>query len=225
LISVFTDDFRPRGGEGQDSGKRLGSKGEERMSRRVIVAAVVAVLALGAGVALAATQTTASGGTNVCVNDQNGLVRVAETCRAGEQPLTIGGGGGNAQVTQHGTFTVPWGETGTGKVLPLTGVTVSGRCDRFTPPPGTEGDYANAFLVVEAASGQTMDVFTNAFNTDPRGRASASLYLATYGPGYSYPGTAYTLLTANGATATVTAGASVNANNCVFLWQAIEAVN
>ena len=36
-------------------------------------------------------------------------------------------------ITQNGTFSVPWGETGGATVLPLTGVTVSGRCEIFTP--------------------------------------------------------------------------------------------
>lgn len=62
------------------------------MNRAVIIGAAVALLAIGGGVAFAATQAQASGGTNVCVNDANGLVRVADSCRVGEHPLTIGGG-------------------------------------------------------------------------------------------------------------------------------------
>jgi hypothetical protein len=106
-----------------------------------VVAVAVAVLALGLGVSFAATQATASGGTDVCVNNTNGLVRVANLCRDGEHPLTIGGGGAT-QVTQNGTFTVPWSETGTGKVLPLTGVTISGRCDMIPPEFGGERSRA-----------------------------------------------------------------------------------
>jgi hypothetical protein len=63
------------------------------MSRVVIVAVAVVVLALGAGVAFAARQATASGGTDVCVNNTNGLVRVADLCRDGEHRVIIGGGG------------------------------------------------------------------------------------------------------------------------------------
>jgi hypothetical protein len=116
-----------------------------------VVAVAVAVLALGLGVSFAATQATASSGTDVCVNNTNGLVRVANLCRDGEHPLTIGGGGAT-QVTQNGTFTVPWSETGTGKVLPLTGVTISGRCDMIPPEFGGEpGLQLSADELVENA--------------------------------------------------------------------------
>src|SRR5688572_8261732 len=131
-----------------------------------ITFAVIAALALGAGVAVAATQLASSTATTVCVNDTNGLMRAASECREGEHALTIGGGG-NVEATQHGTFTVPWGETGTGKVLPLTGVTVSGRCE--TPPE--LGDVALARILIEAASGTTMDAFTD-FGGHPVGRTS-----------------------------------------------------
>ena len=57
-----------------------------------IVASVVGVLALSAGAAYAATQFAASDGTQVCVGTENGLMRVASTCRASEYRLTIGGG-------------------------------------------------------------------------------------------------------------------------------------
>ena len=83
-----------------------------------IIASVVAVLALGAGAAYAATQLATTDGTQVCVNNTNGLMRVDSACRDGEHLLTIGGGG-NIQVTQEGPVTVGWGSTGTGKTLPL----------------------------------------------------------------------------------------------------------
>lgn len=197
------------------------------MSRRVIAAVIVVALALGAGVAVAATQRTASSGTNVCVNNTNGLMRVAETCRDGEHPLTIGAGGGNGQVTQNGTLTVPWGETGAGKVLPLTGVTVSGQCDVFPGPFGGEG--ANARVLVEAPTGQTMDAFPGQFNASPKGVSSMLLPpAASFFPGMgTSSGTQYAILTANAATATITIGGSIDPDSrtCSYLWQAGEAPN
>jgi len=197
------------------------------MSRRVIAAVVVAVLALGAGVAYAATQ-TASSGTNVCVNDTNGLMRAADACREGEHPLTIGGGGGNGQVTQNGTFAVPWGDTGGPKILPLTGVTVSGRCEVF-PLPFGPGEGANARLLVEAPAGKTMDFFPADFNASPI--AVTSRLLSPGGGFFGGMGQSTTMvsaiLTANAATATITMSGYVdpNARTCTFLWQANEAPN
>ena len=193
------------------------------MNRAVIVAVAVAVLALGAGVAFAATQATAAGGTKVCVNNTNGLVRVADVCRDGERPLTIGGGGAT-QVTQNGTFSVPWGETGSGKVLPLTGVTISGRCDTIPPE---FGGGALPRLLIEAANGTTMDVFAD---IGTAGTGKTSVLLAPAGgsnPGGVLVGTRPAILTSNGATATITVGgtADVNARTCIFLWQAVEAPN
>jgi hypothetical protein len=193
------------------------------MNRAVIVAVAVAVLALGVGVSFAATQTTASGGTDVCVNNTNGLVRVANLCRDGEHPLTIGGGGAT-QVTQNGTFTVPWGETGTGKVLPLTGVTISGRCDMIPPE---FGGGALPRLLIEAANGTTMDVFADAAAS---GTGKTSVLLPPAGgsnPSGVSAGTRYAILTSNGATATITVGgtADVDARTCIFLWQAVEVPN
>ena len=193
------------------------------MNRAVIVAVAVAVLALGAGVAFAATQATAAGGTKVCVNNTNGVVRVADVCRDGEHPLTIGGGGAT-QVTQNGTFSVPWGETGSGKVLPLTGVTISGRCDTIPPE---FGGGALPRLLIEAANGTTMDAFADVAAS---GTGKTSLLLPPAGgsnPSGVSAGTRYAILTSNGATATITVGgtADVNARTCIFLWQAVEAPN
>jgi hypothetical protein len=193
------------------------------MNRAAIVAVAVAVLALGAGVAFAATQATAAGGTKVCVNNTNGVVRVADVCRDGEHPLTIGGGG-TTQVTQNGTFSVPWGETGSGKVLPLTGVTISGRCDTIPPE---FGGGALPRLLIEAANGTTMDAFADVAAS---GTGKTSLLLPPAGgsnPSGVSAGTRYAILTSNGATATITVGgtADVNARTCIFLWQAVEAPN
>lgn len=193
------------------------------MNRAVMVVIAVAVLALGAGVAFAATQATASGGTDVCVNNANGLVRVADRCRDGEHPLTIGGGGAT-QVTQNGTFSMSWGETGSGKVLPLTGVTISGRCET-TPPQFGEG--ASPRLLIEAANGTTMDVFSDFVGG---GAAKTSVLLPPAGgfsPSGVSAGTRYAILTSNGATATITVGGTTDtaAKTCIFLWQAVEAHN
>jgi hypothetical protein len=193
------------------------------MNRAVIVAVVVGVLALGAGVAFAATQATASDGTDVCVNDTNGLVRVADVCRDGEHPLTIGGGGAT-QVTQNGTFSVPWGETGSGKVLPLTGVTITGRCDAI-PPEFGEGGLPR--LLIQAANGTTMDVFSDQSSS---GTGKTSVLLPPAGgssPSGVFAGTRHAILTSNGATATITVGGTANiaARTCIFLWQAVEAPN
>jgi hypothetical protein len=194
------------------------------MNRAVLVAVAVAVLALGAGVAFAATQATAAGGTNVCVNNASGLIRVADSCRDGEHPLTIGGGG-TTQVTQNGTFSVPWGETSSGKVLPLTGVTLSGRCDSIPPEFGSGGLPR---LLIEAANGTTMDVFAD--STAGAGTAKTSALLPPAGgssPSGVSVGTRDAILTSNGATATITVGgtADADAKRCIFLWQAVEAPN
>jgi hypothetical protein len=198
------------------------------VSRKIILAVVAVALVLGASVAYAATQTTASGGTNVCVNNTNGLVRVADTCREGEHPLTIGGGGGNAQVTQNGTFTVAGGETSVAKALPLTGVSVSGRC--FVVPssiPG-ESDGIAALAVAEAASGATMDIF-GPRGGNPVGKSSMVLGGSGAPPGSTIggSGTLTAIVSSKGATATITVGAygDPNSKTCTFLWQAVEAPN
>ena len=196
------------------------------MNRAVIAAVAVAALAIGTGVAFATTQTTASGGTNVCVNNTNGLVRVADSCRDGEHLLTIGGGAGATQVTQNGTFTVPFGQTGSGKALSLTGVTLSGRCDTIPPEFGGGGLPR---VLIDAASGKTMDVFAN--STPGAGTAKTSVLLPPAGgtnPGGGLPvGTQYAILTSNNATATITVGGTADtaSQTCTFLWQAVEAPN
>jgi hypothetical protein len=196
------------------------------MTGRVIAAAVV-MLALGGGIAVAATQTAASDGTNICVNDTNGLLRAAETCREGEHALTIGGGGGTVRVTQNGSFSVAWGATGPGKVLPLTGATISGRCEVFSAPFG--GDGANARVLVEAPAGKTMDFFPGDSNASPSGVSSILLPpAASFLPGMGkHAATEYAILTARGATATLTIGGYVDPDSqtCNYLWQAVEAPN
>jgi hypothetical protein len=191
--------------------------------------AVIAALALGAGVAVAATQLASSSETAVCVNDTNGLMRAASECREGEHALTIGGGG-NVTATQHGTFTVPWGQTGTGKALPLTGVTVSGRCET----PAELENVALAQVLIEAATGTTMDVFTEpAGDQNPVGRTAvltrpiSSGGTAPFGELVARNGTLNAIVTSNGATATMTLGGYVDTNSrtCIYLWQAVEVPN
>jgi len=190
---------------------------------RKIIASIVVLFALSAGVAYATTQLTASSVTQVCVSKATGLVRVAATCRPDEQVMTIGGGG-NVQAT-NGTATVPWGETGGSSALPLTGVTLSGRCDLAPPEYGV---IANARLLIEAASGQTMDVVGNGQST-PLTRSSillppAGSYSEFYG---AQAGMAKALVRTNGGTATITVGGygDPDAQTCSFFWQAVEARN
>jgi hypothetical protein len=195
---------------------------EENMIKRIIAAAVVS-LAATAGVGLAATQLSTSPLTQVCVNDVNGLVRADSVCRDNEHPATIGAGG-NTQVTQNGTFTVPSGQT-VGKTLPLTGITISGTCPE--PQPG----MLLARPLLEAASGQTMDAFATVGNGTIGG---TSLLLPPVGidgpatPGKSY-GATTAVVSSRGATATATVGGTAaysgTTKSCTFLWQAVEAPN
>jgi len=200
------------------------------MVARIIVV-VIGALALGAGAAVAATHLASSTSTAVCVNDTNGLMRAASTCRDGEHALTIGGGG-NVEATQHGTLTVPWGQSGTGKVLPLTGVTVSGRCELIPPE---FGDIALARILIEAASGTTMDAFTqDGGQQNPVGRTSILTRPISSGGtgafGEDRPANNSTLdaiVTSNGATATMALGGYVDTSSrtCTYLWQAVEVPN
>jgi hypothetical protein len=190
-----------------------------------VATSVIVVLALSAGAAFAASRLASSdAGTEVCVNSTNGLMRVASTCREGESPLTIGGGG-DVRVTQNGTFSVPWGETGGGKALPLTGVSVSGRCE-VAPPEF--GEITLARFLIEAASGQTMDVFTSG-STNPVGRSSLlTPPLSSVGGGFpAQSGTRDAIVTSNGATAVLNLGGyvDVGARTCTYLSQAVETPN
>jgi hypothetical protein len=187
-----------------------------------VTLAVIAVLALGAGGGFAAGRLASSGGTTVCVNDTNGLMRAASTCRDGEHSLTIGGG--NVQATQNGIFSVAEGETSAGKALPLTGVTVSARCESVPGPfPGVPDGIVGR-LVVQAASGATMQV-----GGSPAEQTSQGIGGFGVPPGTSTPGggTTTQVLTSNGATATITAAGFADpvSKTCSFLWQAVEASN
>src|SRR5919204_6945211 len=127
---------------------------------------------------------------------------------------------------QNGTFTVVEGATDSGKALPLTGVTVSGRCDTVPSPFGGVPDGIVAVAVVRAASGTTMDVFKNG---NPVGQTSAVVGGFGAPPGMTTggAGTADTILTSNGATATITVGGygDPTSRTCKFLWQGVEAAN
>jgi hypothetical protein len=191
------------------------------------ILAIIIVLGLGTGGAFAASHLAASGGTAVCVNDSNGLMRASATCRDGEHALTIGGGGGNVQGTQNGTFTVAEGATSAGKALPLTGASVSARCQAVPAPLPGVPDGIVGFLVIQAATGKTMDV--------PSQSAGSPQSSATFG-GFGVPGGAPTggggsmatlILTSNGATATITVGGfgDLASKTCTFLWQAVESPN
>lgn len=195
------------------------------MFARTILALVV-VLALGTGGALAARQSTSSGGTAVCVNDTNGLMRASSTCRDGEHAVTIGGGGSSSQVTQNGTFTVTLGGTSAGKALPLTGATVSGRCDAVPAPfPGVP-DGIVGLVVVQAASGTTMDIPSQSGGS-PRSSTTFGGFGVPGGMSTGGGGTSTLILTSNGATATITVGGFGDpaAKTCTFLWQAVESSN
>jgi len=205
------------------------TKGEMMISK--IVASVVLVLALSAGVAYAATQMTSSDGTQVCVNQTNGLMRASSTCREGENAQTIGGGS-NVVVTQNGAFTVAVGETGAAKALPLTGVTVAGKCDLVPAPPApSEGGLAR--ILLSAPSG-TMDAIASSGTGGPVGTFGGTTLTtgpaAIAGGGASSAianGVGSAIVTANGVTATITFGAHVDATtkSCTYLWQATEAPN
>jgi hypothetical protein len=137
-------------------------------------------------------------------------------------------GGSATEVTQNGTFTVPWGETGSGRTLPLTGVTVSGRCELTTGPQG--GEVGLARVLFEAATGETMDAFvTNGFGINPQGQSSVlGTPIASGGGGFPVQsGTQTAIVTSNGATASITLGGFVDSGSrtCSYVWQAVETPN
>jgi hypothetical protein len=190
------------------------------MNRRFVAVVGVSAIALGAGVALAASQTSSI--SSACVNDVNGLMRASETCRDGEHLVAIGSGS-NVAVTQNGSFTVAANASGGAKTLPLTGATLSGRCETFTSPFG--GDGATARVLVEAPAGKTMDLFP-AFD-GPSSVSSkllppAGSLIPGMGPSSGSPVTA--IFTVNGSTATLAIGGTVDGTTkaCTFLWQAVE---
>ena len=195
------------------------------MSRKLMVAAVVFMIALGVGAAFAASQSSSL--TSACVNDASGLLRAADACREGEHRVSIGGGG-SVTVTQNGSFTVAPGETGGAKTLPLTGVTLSGRCETLAVPFG-DGQAVNARILVEAPAGKTMEFFPPDFNATPTTSSKLLPPVASLVPGMGMSTQLQpdAILTASGATASLTIGGSVDVSSkaCTFLWQAVEAAN
>jgi hypothetical protein len=202
------------------------------MVKRIFAASVV-VLATSAGVAYAATQLTSKTVTQVCVNNANGMMRAASVCRDGEHAATIGESGGGVQVTQNGTFTVPAGQTLGRKTLPLTGITVSGKCEYVGSPPAPS-PIVLARLQLQAASGKTLDAFAEGFTpseviqgdslvTNPLSAVSTPSPPATE----HSSGVLSVVVTSNGATATITAGGDADWSDqtCTYLWQAVEAPN
>ena len=192
-----------------------------------IAVSIVAVLALGAGAAFAATQLASADATQVCVNQTNGLLRASSTCREGEYAMTIGGGS-ELRVTQQGSFTVTGSATSTPVTLPLTGVQVSGKFEVQTQSPYPEAGLAR--IVLSAPSAGTMDAFTTPGNVGTIGGTSLTTYpFAAYSGTGTWYGAGSAVVTANGATATITYGAQVNMattpRTCTFLWQATEAPN
>jgi hypothetical protein len=193
-----------------------------------IIASVVVVLALGAGVAYAATQLAAANGTDVCVNQTNGLMRASSTCRDGEYAMTIGGGS-DVVVTSSGTVAVAVGTTSAPTTLPLSGVTVTAVCDRQNPPPPPpySPDAAVARMVFSAPNG--MDAVSSpGMNVGTIGGTSLThSFQGVMSVGQVTFGTGSTIASSNGATATITYGVQLSEpdKTCRFVWQGTEAPN
>ena len=175
----------------------------------------------------AATQLASTDGTQVCVNKTNGLMRATSTCRESESSITIGGGN-DVVVTQNGTVTVGVGENAS-KALPLTGITVTGRCELLPAAPPYPFDQVIARIRLDAASGETMDILPakvigGSSWVDPQLLAGAGVFngqTITGGNFRSY------VVSSRGATATITVSAiaTTTPQTCSFLWQATEAPN
>jgi hypothetical protein len=189
-----------------------------------IISSAVVVLALGAGVAYAATQLASSNGTDVCVNQTNGLMRVTSTCRDGEYPMTIGGGSG-AQVTSSGTVTVGVGSASAPKTLPLTSIAVTAVCDRANAPvPPYSPDAAVARMAFAAPGGMNA-VSAPGSNVGTIGGTSLThSFQGVLSVGQVGFGNGSTIASANGATATITYGVRLSEPDkaCKFFWQATE---
>jgi len=189
----------------------------------------VAVLVLGVGAAYATTQIGSSNGTEVCVNQANGLIRVSSTCREGEYPLIVGGGG-SVQVTQRGTLTVTAGSTSAAATLPLTGVSVTGRCEVDASDQVLPKILISALGGMDAFASASQSTFATTATIGGTSLLVGPLALGSDGaPPYALAGTASVIVTANGSTATLEFGAqatlSTTPKTCKFLWQAVEAPN
>ena len=170
------------------------------MARRIIAAAVV-LLTVSGGIAYAAAQATAA------------------------KPNT----GTTPKATQNGTFTVPREQT-VGKSLPLSGISVTGRCEYSS---GGGYEYLVARVQLQAASGKKLD----AFGSSPTGEViqGDSILVGPVGAVSSTPGPPYEhasgwttiIATSDGVTVTITVGGAADWSDqaCTFLWQAVEAPN
>jgi hypothetical protein len=118
---------------------------------------------------------------------------------------------------------VALGTTGAGQLLPLTGVTVAGRCRSTTPPPGFPSDEL-AQAVLEAASGRSMDALSAQSGT-LAGQSLVTQPFADTNIDQRRFGTTNVIVSSGGATATITIGASIDLDTgaCTFIGQAVEA--
>ena len=190
-----------------------------RMTLRAPDAVVIALacalfaLTIGAGIALGDTRQTPT--------QADSTLRPQD-----DDDDDDGGGGGGRQNSASATSfrsVVTLGTTGAGQRLPLTGVTVAGRCRSTMPPPGFPSDEL-AQAVVQAASGRTMDaisMFSGTFD----GQSLVTEPFADTNIAQRRFGTTNVIVSSSGATATITIGASIDLDTgaCTFLGQAVEA--
>jgi hypothetical protein len=185
-----------------------------RMTHRApeaIVAAVVCALfalTIGAGIALGDTSQTPT--------------RADSTSRQHDDDDDDDGRRNGARVTSFRSV-VALGTTGAGHLLPLTGVTVAGRCRSTMPPPGFPSEEL-AQAVVEAGSGSTMEA-VSMFAGTSGGQSLVTQPFADTNIDQRRFGTTEVIVSSRGATATITIGASIDLDTgaCTFLGQAVEA--
>jgi hypothetical protein len=221
---------------------------------RWLALGAVVLIAVAGGVAYAAIPDS-HGVIHACYSKKLGVLRVIDseagkTCLPGEKALTwnqkgeqgpagpqgepgpqgpAGQAGGSDVQVMQGSFAVAFGATGGGQTFPLTEITISGRCERIpAPPPSNE--QVLALVLLDAASGATMDAF-GSFTGGPIGIQSfLSGPVSIYDPAFSpnpQGGVFTALASSKGATASITVGGYVDAGSstCRFLWQAVEAPN
>jgi hypothetical protein len=179
-----------------------------RAPATVTAAVVCALIALtvGAGIALGDTsQTAAQADSTVRMQDDGARQK-------------------DIRVTSFRSV-VALGTTGAGQLLPLTGVTVAGRCRSTTPPPGFPSDEL-AQAVLEAASGRSMDALSAQSGT-LAGQSLVTQPFADTNIDQRRFGTTNVIVSSGGATATITIGASIDLDTgaCTFIGQAVEAPN
>ena len=203
----------------------LATKGGMMISK--IIASVVVVLALGAGVAYAATQLASTDGTQVCVNQTNGLMRASSTCRDGEYAMTIGGGSDTA-VTASGKVTIGLSGESDPITLPLTGLVVTGKCELQNAPPPASPTASLAKLVISSPTGSMVGIAGGASAVQTMvGGPLTTVVTASYYVGTTNFNKGSAIVTSNGATASIQYGAWADdyTKTCTFLWQATEVPN